>query len=144
LRKHFENPGLFADVIVGYPGETGAQFKETMAFVRKCGLSGLHIFRFSKRPGTRAYALEALSPAVLRERSARLHELDKELRAVFAASMRGRTLRTLALKNKNGFTLGLASNFLNVSFKSGIRNGIFVNARITGSVDGVCTGEAEG
>ena len=144
LRKHFKDPGLFADVIAGYPGETEAQFEETAAFVRKCGLAGLHVFRFSKRPGTPAYALKALYPAVVKERSARLRELDKELRAAYAASMCGRTLKTLALKNKDGFTICLASNFLNVAFKGELRNGDFMNARITGALAGSCTGEAAG
>ncbi|MBU2572830.1 MAG: MiaB/RimO family radical SAM methylthiotransferase [Elusimicrobia bacterium] len=142
LRKYFKDPGLYADVITGYPGETEARFRETMAFIRGCGLAGLHIFSFSKRPGTRAYALKALSPAVIKERSARLHELDRELRAVFAASMCGRTLKTLTLKNKDGFALGLASNFLNVAFNGALKSGIFVNARITGAAGGTCAGEA--
>ncbi|MBI4802831.1 MAG: MiaB/RimO family radical SAM methylthiotransferase [Elusimicrobia bacterium] len=142
LRKHFKEPGLFADVIVGYPGETEAQFGETMAFIRKCGLAGLHIFSFSKRPDTPAYALKAVSPTLAKERSARLRGLDKELRAAFSASMCGRTLKTLTLKNKDGFALGLASNFLNVAFDGALKSGIFVNARITGAAGGTCAGEA--
>lgn len=142
VRKYFKAPGLFADVIVGFPGETPAQAEETSAFIRGCGLAGLHIFSFSKRPGTRAAALAAVPAAVIKERSARLHELDRELRAVCSASMCGETLRTLTLKNKDGRALGLASNFLNVAFDRPLKTGVFVGARITGAAGGVCSGEA--
>lgn len=144
IRKHFVSPGLFADVIVGYPTETEEQFAETLSFVEKCGFAGLHIFRFSKRPNTGASALKELPPAVVKKRADRLHELDQRMRAVFAASMCGVRLKTLILKRSNGRAAGLASNFLNVSFEGELETGVFVNARITGAQAGICSGIVAG
>ncbi|MFA6433402.1 MAG: MiaB/RimO family radical SAM methylthiotransferase [Elusimicrobiales bacterium] len=144
LRKNFKEPGLFADVIAGFPAETEEQFARTLAFVEDCRFSGLHIFRFSSRPGTRASALTPLPAAIVRERAGRLRALDAGLRASYAASMRGRSLKTLVLKNKGGCALGLASNFLNVGIKGEFSPGSFVRARITGSAGGVCSGDPVG
>ena len=145
LRRHFGTPGLYADIIAGYPTETDGQFAETLAFVRKCRLAGLHVFRFSGRPGTKACMLKPLSRKIVSGRAAALRAMDAELRAAYAASMRGRVLRVLTLRNKEGGALGLASNFLQVGFQGGSRPGSFVNAQITGILPGrgacVCSGE---
>ena len=141
LRKNFKEPGLFADVIVGFPTETEEQFSQTLAFVEECCFAGLHIFRFSRRSGTRAYALKPLPSKTVMERAGRLRALDVRLRASYAASMCGRSLKVLVLKNKGGSALGLASNFLNVSLKGEVKPGSFVRARITGSAGGICFGE---
>lgn len=54
LRKYFELPAFTTDVIVGFPGETEEEFKETKEFVKKIGFSHIHVFKYSKRAGTRA------------------------------------------------------------------------------------------
>ena len=141
LRKNFKEPGLFADIIAGFPTETEEQFSQTLAFVEECCFAGLHIFRFSRRPGTRAYALKPLHPEIVKERAGRLRALDARLRASYAASMCGRSLKVLILKSKSGSALGLASNFLNVKLIGGFEPGSFVRTRITGSEGGVCSGE---
>ncbi len=141
LRKNFKEPGLFADVIAGFPTETEEQFAQTLAFVEECRFAGLHVFRFSRRPGTRAYALKPLHPAIVKERAARLRALNAGLRDSYAASMCGRSLKILVLKSKGGCALGLASNFLNVKLKGAFESGSFVRVRITGSAGGVCSGE---
>ena len=53
-RKIFKNPFLGADVIPGFPGETDADFEETFEFIKKCDLTALHVFPYSKRPNTLA------------------------------------------------------------------------------------------
>lgn len=58
LRKYFANPALTTDVIVGFPGETEAEFEETKAFIEKVGFYETHIFKYSKRQGTRAAEME--------------------------------------------------------------------------------------
>jgi threonylcarbamoyladenosine tRNA methylthiotransferase MtaB len=143
LRTHFGEPGLYADIIAGYPTETEEQFAETLAFVGKCRLAGLHVFRFSRRPGTRAYLLKPLSPKVTGARAEALRALDAELRAAYAASMMGRTLRVLALRNKGGAALGLAANFLQIRLQGECKPGSLVKVKITGVLPGpggVCSG----
>ncbi len=145
LRRHFGDPGLYADIIAGYPTETDAQFGETLAFIRECRLAGLHVFRFSGRPGTRANLLKPLSRKTVLSRAGALRALDAELRASYAASMAGRVLRVLTLRNKDGGATGLASNFLQVGFPGAGRPGSLVRARITGVFPGrggcVCSAE---
>ena len=141
LRKNFKEPGLFADVIAGFPTETEEQFARTLAFVEECCFAGLHIFRFSRRPGTRAYSLNPLPSKTVQERAGRLRALDARLRASYAASMCGRSLKVLVLKNKGGSALSLASNFLNVSLNGEFKPGTFVRVRITGSAGSAAAGE---
>lgn len=54
IKEYFELPSFTTDVIVGFPGETEEEFDETMDFVKKIGFSHIHVFKYSKRAGTRA------------------------------------------------------------------------------------------
>jgi len=58
LRKYFDNPAFTTDVIVGFPGETDEEFRNTCEFVKKVGFAELHVFKYSKRSGTRAAVME--------------------------------------------------------------------------------------
>jgi threonylcarbamoyladenosine tRNA methylthiotransferase MtaB len=70
---------LTADVIVGFPAEDGAAFERTLAVVEEAGLTKVHVFPYSPRPGTRTAAADTVPPAVKKERSARLRALSREL-----------------------------------------------------------------
>ena len=54
IRRFFENPSFTTDVIVGFPGETPEEFEQTMTFVKSIGFSHIHVFKYSKRAGTKA------------------------------------------------------------------------------------------
>lgn len=85
-------PGLavFTDVITGFPGETEAEHRESLALVRDLGLRGLHIFRYSAREGTPAASFPDQVPAsVARERLALWLELDRTLRRAHARAAAG-------------------------------------------------------
>jgi threonylcarbamoyladenosine tRNA methylthiotransferase MtaB len=58
LREYFQNPAITTDVIVGFPGETEEEFEKTKAFLKKVGFSTMHIFKYSKRKGTKAESME--------------------------------------------------------------------------------------
>ncbi|MCL2024999.1 MAG: MiaB/RimO family radical SAM methylthiotransferase [Coriobacteriia bacterium] len=75
LRVACPNIALHADIIVGYPTETDDDFERTYMLVRELDLAGVHLFRFSARPGTAAAALTPLDPRLLEERFIRLREL---------------------------------------------------------------------
>jgi threonylcarbamoyladenosine tRNA methylthiotransferase MtaB len=88
--------GLSTDVIVGFPGETDAEFEQSLAFVEAMAFSRLHVFRYSIRKGTPAAMMPQQVPAdVARERSARMHELAAELEDRFNSSLVGLTLPVL-------------------------------------------------
>jgi len=141
LRALFPGVGIYADLIAGYPAETEEDFSAALKFVRDCALSGLHVFSFSARPGTRAAALKPLPQKIVVARSAALRALDRELHALFAASMLGASLEALVLKNKDGRAQALASNFLNMEFSTPLKAGTLVRARVKAARDGVCLAE---
>ncbi len=70
---------LTADVIVGFPAEDDAAFERTLAVVEDAGLTKVHVFPYSPRPGTRTAAADTVPPGVKKERSARLRALSDEL-----------------------------------------------------------------
>jgi threonylcarbamoyladenosine tRNA methylthiotransferase MtaB len=70
---------LTADVIVGFPGEDEAAFVRTLELVERAGITKVHVFPYSPRPGTATAAADTVPPPVKRERSARLRALSEEL-----------------------------------------------------------------
>ncbi|MDF2906587.1 MAG: hypothetical protein K0R34_1908 [Herbinix sp.] len=73
IRRFFDNPSFTTDVIVGFPGETKEEFKETMEFVKSIGFSHIHVFKYSKRAGTKAASMPDQIPEEIK--SARSDEL---------------------------------------------------------------------
>ena len=81
---------LGTDLIVGFPGETDEEFEQSLSFCREMGFSRMHVFRYSKRPGTPAATEEGqVDPHVMAERSARARNLAHELRTREAARLVG-------------------------------------------------------
>jgi tRNA A37 methylthiotransferase MiaB len=81
LRKHFDDPALTTDVIVGFPGETEAEFQETVRFLEMAELFETHIFRYSRRAGTKADRMEGqLTEQVKAERAEVLEEMSRSFR----------------------------------------------------------------
>lgn len=81
LRRYFQKPAITTDIIVGFPGETEEEFEETCAFLKKAAFAQVHVFKYSRRQGTMADAMEnQLSEGTKGERSDRLLALEKECR----------------------------------------------------------------
>ncbi|ROR29786.1 MiaB/RimO family radical SAM methylthiotransferase [Inmirania thermothiophila] len=96
---------LAADLIAGFPGETEAEFDETLALVRTAGLSHLHVFPFSARAGTEAAALPGQIPAEeRRRRAAALRALGRAQRAAFVQARLGRRYPVLVEDDGTGLT----------------------------------------
>ncbi len=95
--------GIGADVIVGFPGETEAEFEETVALLEAAPVTYLHVFRYSARPGTAAAGLPgAPAAAVAHERSERLRALGAARGAAFRASLVGSRLTVLPEERRAG------------------------------------------
>jgi threonylcarbamoyladenosine tRNA methylthiotransferase MtaB len=113
---------LGADVMVGFPGETEAEFEETLAFVRSLPFGYLHLFPFSPRPATRAWALHAAAPVaagVVAERMAELRTLaaaktEAHRRSFVGMELEALTLHTPETVAREGRTAALTENFLPV------------------------------
>lgn len=80
LRKYYRNPAITTDVIVGFPGETEEEFRTTEDFVRKVDFYEMHIFKYSRRQGTRAASMDSqLTEAEKNRRSAILAEAERKM-----------------------------------------------------------------
>ena len=98
IRRLLPDAAIGADVIVGFPGETDAEFRTTFEFIERLPLTYLHVFSFSTRPGTAAAALsDAVPLQTIRERARALRELAGRKSAAFRASLFGSTMRALTL-----------------------------------------------
>lgn len=96
LRKYFDNPALTTDVIVGFPGETEEEFAESKAFVDKVDFYETHIFKYSKRKGTKAAVMENQVPEQIKTlRSNELLKLDAEKKAKYEAYFVGKEVEVL-------------------------------------------------
>ena len=96
LRKYFENPALTTDVIVGFPGETEDEFAQSKAFVDGVNFYETHIFKYSKRAGTKAAVMENQVPEQVKtERSNVLLKLDRMKREAYEEKWLGKTVEVL-------------------------------------------------
>ena len=96
LRKYFDNPALTTDVIVGFPGETEAEFQESFAFVDKADFYETHIFKYSRREGTKAARMEdQIDETVKARRSAAMIELGLKKKEAYERSFIGKTVEVL-------------------------------------------------
>lgn len=96
LRKYFENPALTTDVIVGFPGETEEEFEQSRAFVEKVNFYETHIFKYSKRQGTKAAVMENQVPEQVKAlRSDILLTLNEKNRKSYEKSFIGKEVEVL-------------------------------------------------
>lgn len=112
---------ITTDVIVGFPGETEADWRATLDAVRQAAFGHLHIFGFSARPGTRAAQMPDPTPAeVIRERSRELHALGEQLKRTTLERFVGRTFPVLIedRAGDGGAFGGYTPNFLRVALNS--------------------------
>ena len=120
---------LGADLIAGFPTETDAMFEATMRLVEECGLTWLHVFPYSPRPGTPAARMPQVPGPAIRERAARLRALGEARAAAYAASQVGREHAVLAEAPRMGRTEGFAE----VRLAADRPVGGITRARITGA-----------
>ncbi|MHB8058039.1 MAG: tRNA (N(6)-L-threonylcarbamoyladenosine(37)-C(2))-methylthiotransferase MtaB [Desulfuromonadaceae bacterium] len=140
-------PDVFigADVIAGFPGESETEFEETAQLCESLPFSDLHVFPYSKRPGTRAAGMEGHVPAqIVTERAARLRGIATLKKAAFLERFTGRELDILVQghNEKTGRCRGLSRNYIATSFpgeKSSVNEEVAVLIR---SCSGdVCAGD---
>lgn len=111
---------ITTDVIVGFPGETEADFAASQDFVARMAFARLHVFPYSERPGTPAARLPDAVPAALRaERALRMRALGEHLAADYRLKFIGHILPVLwEQKDDTGYWRGLTDNYLEVTIQS--------------------------
>ncbi len=116
LRNLYGKPSLTTDIIVGFPGETDAEFEETMAFVRHIKFSEIHVFQFSKREGTPAATMtDQVDPAIKKVRSEQLITLAHQLGDDYKKSFIGDEIELLIEERKGTECTGHSKNYLKLS-----------------------------
>lgn len=133
LRKYFPRCALTADLIVGFPGETEEDHAATLAFIGKCGFSAMHIFPYSRRPGTPADRAEGqLTHAVKARRAAEAKAAAERMKAAYLDACVGLTLPVLFETESGGVWQGHADNYTLVSARGDALRKVVENVQITG------------
>ncbi|MGE5476504.1 MAG: tRNA (N(6)-L-threonylcarbamoyladenosine(37)-C(2))-methylthiotransferase MtaB [Bacteroidales bacterium] len=122
---------LGADIIAGFPTEDEAMFQSSLDLVDEAGLTHLHVFPFSARPGTPAARMPRVPGDVVKERAARLRAKGEAAMAAFLAARVGREASVLVEGQSEGF----CEHYLPVRLAAPAPDGSIVRARVTG-VDG--------
>ncbi len=131
LRKYFDRPALTTDVIVGFPGETEEEFRQSMEFVDKVDFYETHIFKYSRREGTKAAVMEdQISEQVKAKRSALMISLGERKRQAYEESFIGSEVEVLVEEpdtiNGKEVQTGHTKEYIKVALESGedLRNQI--------------------
>ena len=117
IRSEIPDASIGADVMVGFPGETDAEFLETLNFIESSPLTYLHVFPYSSRPGTRAAALPGQIPShVSSFRAKLLRQLAERKNAHFRKQFTGKMMSVLVLDEdpEDGWRPGISHNFIKV------------------------------
>ena len=124
LRKYFQNPALTTDVIVGFAGETEEEFEESRAFVDKINFYETHIFKYSKRQGTKAADMpDQIDEQEKTRRSNIMLEMNKEKQRLYEESWMGKEVEVLfeeiILKDGIKYAVGHTKEYLRVTVPCG-------------------------
>jgi threonylcarbamoyladenosine tRNA methylthiotransferase MtaB len=117
-----------ADIIAGFPTETEAAFDNSLKLVAECGLTWLHVFPYSPRPGTPAARMPQVAGAAIKDRAARLRDVGAAAVAAHLATQQGKTHHIL-MENPR---MGRTEQFTEVDFSADQPEGAIITAQITG------------
>jgi threonylcarbamoyladenosine tRNA methylthiotransferase MtaB len=130
IRSRLPLASIGSDVIVGFPGETSADFAELTGYLETSPLTHVHVFPYSDRPGTSASALpEKVSGPTVRDRGQRIRAISAALTTRFRNSQVGSVHRALTLDDG---TVAVTGNYLKVRIPAGQPRNEWVNVRIEG------------
>lgn len=135
VRRHRPDAAFSADLIAGFPTETEAMFENSLSLVDEAGLSQLHVFPFSPRPGTPAAKMPQVPRTLIKARAARLRAKGEMARARHLDAMKGS--RQIVLMERGG--IGHTPSFASVAF-DGAMPGTFLPLTITGRAGPHLTG----
>ncbi len=115
LKEHFPGCAVTTDMIVAFPGETEAEFAQSLAFIQKCGFADMHIFPYSRRPGTPADKMPGQHDNATKEaRSRAAIAVAEEMNRAYRENLIGQTLQVLFEEPDGVFFTGHAPNYIKV------------------------------
>ena len=119
LHEAYDRPAVTTDLIVGFPGETEEEFQQTLDFIQKCAFSAMHIFPYSKRPGTPAAKLPGqVLNAVKEERAHRAAQIARTMQDTYLYSWVGETVPVLFEEEREGLWRGHTTRYCEVTVQS--------------------------
>ena len=142
LREYFPGCGLTCDLITGFPGETDEDQAATLEFIRRCAFSDMHIFPYSRRPGTPADKMPDQCSRAVKE--ARAHEAKAaavEMKQDFLRASVGQVLPVLFETGEGGYFTGHSDTYVLVKARGKALRGKTLDVRITGVDGGELSGE---
>ncbi|HEY97101.1 MAG TPA: tRNA (N(6)-L-threonylcarbamoyladenosine(37)-C(2))-methylthiotransferase MtaB [Dehalococcoidia bacterium] len=120
IREVVPDAAVTTDVIVGFPGESDDEFRETLDFCREMQFARIHVFPYSSRPGTAAAGMPGtVSATIKKERGQRMLALAKASSQSFIERFIGRTTEVLFEQESGGLWSGLTGNYIRVYLKNG-------------------------
>lgn len=146
IRGKVPNIAITTDLMVGFPGETDEDFKESLVFCNDIAFSAMHIFKYSMRSGTPAAAMpDQIDPQIKERRAKQMADVAQKNKLDYERRFVGQTLRILVEEQtKDGLWTGHSSNYLLVTFPGeNIHSGDFVDVKITSAERNRLLGEIE-
>lgn len=143
LRKYFVHPAITTDVIVGFPGETEEEFEQTKAYLEHIHFYEMHIFKYSKRKGTRAAVMpDQIDEQVKAARSEKLialgHDMSKEFRKFYIGKNEEMLFEEKAVIGDKEYFVGYTKEYVKVAKKTDEN---LENQIVSGRISGMLTDE---
>ncbi len=143
IRKVFDNVALSTDVMVGFPGEDESDFQKTVYLINEAKFMRLHVFHFSKRPGTEAEKMTEIIPfSIVKKREKHLLNLSKKIEDDFKRELDGRRLNVLIEKTTGTSSLGRSEYYIDVVCPLSLSRGTIVKLKAKYN-NGTIVGEVE-
>jgi threonylcarbamoyladenosine tRNA methylthiotransferase MtaB len=115
LNKHFPGCAVTTDMIVAFPGETQEEFHQSLEFIRKCGFADMHIFPYSRRPGTPADKMPGQHDNATKEaRSKAAIAVAEEMKQAYLKNLVGKDLEVLFEEEDGAYWIGHTPNYVKV------------------------------
>ncbi len=132
-RELMPDAAIGADMMVGFPGESEAEFEQSRAFLESLPITYLHVFTYSERPGTPAAEAAGVVPIAVRKgRNKVLRDLAARKNLAFRQSMVGRTLSVVTLGEGN---MALSSNYIKVELARPYESNVLLDVKVSGITD---------
>jgi threonylcarbamoyladenosine tRNA methylthiotransferase MtaB len=143
LRKYFVHPAITTDVIVGFPGETEEEFEQTKAYLEQIHFYEMHIFKYSKRKGTRAAVMsDQIDEQIKAARSEKLialgHDMSKEFRKFYIGKNEEVLFEEKAVIGDKEYFVGYTKEYVKVAKKTAEN---LENQIVSGRISGMLTDE---
>ena len=133
LKQYFPGCAVTTDMIVAFPGETEEEFAQSLAFIRRCGFADMHIFPYSRRPGTPADKMPGQHDNATKEaRSREAIAVAEEMRLAYCNSLLGSVQEVLFEEADGAYFTGHAPNYVKVYVQAENLHNQVKHVRITG------------